>query len=116
MKTKFCYTFLVPDSPILWTAISDHSTSICLAWQTPQQIDPKELVESYFVTLSTIQNHFNRTYTGFTPEYPTTVTNFSACFNDVEEGLNYAVSVRAVNAIGMGAASNNITVHTASGL
>ena len=68
------------------------------------------------MNLSTIQNNFARSFIGFTPVYPAPVVDLSTCFNDVEEGLSYTVSVRAVNGAGMGASSNSRSVTTASGL
>ena len=68
------------------------------------------------MTLSTVQNNFNRSFTISNPIYPATVPDLSTCFNDVEEGLSYTVSVRAVNGAGMGTSSNSRSVTTASGL
>ena len=89
------------------------STSLCITFSPPTNIDQNGLIASYIVTyrgklFNTTE--YNTTVSVNTVVYPLTESS-SVCISNLEEYDNYTVMIRAVNGAGEGDAAM-ITVET----
>ncbi|KAI6660282.1 Protein sidekick-1-like isoform X8 [Oopsacas minuta] len=105
----------VSAAPNILTVSSNNPTQICVRFTNPPAIDQNGLIDRYFVNLSSIQisGPSNRTCNiNDASCYSVQSTIIMVCFDNVDEGTMYVVSVRVRNGAGLGASSQTRYIMT----
>ncbi|KAI6658157.1 Phosphatidylinositol phosphatase PTPRQ-like isoform X2, partial [Oopsacas minuta] len=105
----------VSAAPNILTVSSNNPTQICVRFTNPPAIDQNGLIDRYFVNLSSIQisGPSNRTCNiNDASCYSVQSTIIMVCFDNVDEGTMYVVSVRVGNGAGLGASSETRYIMT----
>ena len=113
----FTYTInLVSGAPTIIDATSGNSTQVCVEFTPAAPIDRNGDITSYFVNLSSpqITGPNNRTCVICVSNIAD-LDNITTCFDDLDQGTTYMVSVRAINGAGLGVVSGVREVMTMGG-
>ena len=82
-----------------------------MSWRAPIEAEQNGPIESYIVTFSSIsiQPPIDNRIVQTDLTYPASInTLYSVNFTDIEEGISYNITVRAVNGAGVGPISSTI--------
>ncbi len=104
---SFIYPLEPATPPVNVTATATSPRSISVMWENVLEIDQNGIITMYEVLYQPLE-----TFDGAIMTRTMNVTERSANLTDLEEFVNYTISVRAYTSVGAGNYSSEITVLT----
>ena len=106
---------LVSGAPTIIEATSGDPTQVCVLFTPAAPVDRNGDITSYFVNLPSPQISGQNNRTCLTTNETCFIEEGQICFNNLDQGTLYMVSVRAINGAGLGNASGVRDVMTMGG-
>ena len=114
-----CSIIIVSGAPTIIAGTSGNPTQVCVLFTEATAVNQNGFINSYLLNLTNLE--LSRAYnwicliTNSSCFTRLSDNNIRICYNNVEGGIVYLVSVRAINGAGLGEASHVIQVMSSGG-